>query len=68
MSRSDAELSPFIFLLICHKSKQTIYIETESLITLINNDSRRHSVQKQLVLISDLNQVAWIVDLTIEVG
>ena len=38
MSSSDAELSPFSFLLICHKSKQSIYMETESLITLINND------------------------------
>ena len=37
MSRSDAKLSLFIFLLICHKSKQTICMETESLITLINN-------------------------------
>ena len=31
-------------------------------------DSRRHSVQKQLVLINDLNQVAWITGLTTEVG
>ena len=31
-------------------------------------DSRRHSVQKQLVLINELNQVAWIADLTTEVG
>ena len=30
-------------------------------------DSRRHSVQKQLVLINDLNQVAWIAGLTTEV-
>ena len=36
--RSDAEFNPFIFLLICHKSKQPIDMETESLITLINND------------------------------
>ena len=47
-------------------------METESLITLINNDlkldSRRHSVQKQFVLITELNQVAWIADLTTEVG
>ena len=31
-------------------------------------NSRRHSVQKQLVLINELNQVAWIADLTTEVG
>ena len=38
MSRSDVEFSPFIFLLICHKSNEPIYLETESLITLINYD------------------------------
>ena len=31
-------------------------------------DSIRHSVQKQLVIINELNQVAWIADLTAEVG
>ena len=31
-------------------------------------DSRRHGVQKQLVLINDLNQVAWMAGLTTEVG
>ena len=31
-------------------------------------DSRRHSVQKQLVLINELNQVAWIADLTTELA
>ena len=31
-------------------------------------DSRRHSVQKQLVLINDLYQVAGIAGLTTEVG
>ena len=31
-------------------------------------DSRRHSVQKQLVLINELNQVAWMAGFTIEVG
>ena len=43
--------------------------------TLINNDSidqkakldrRRDSVHKQHILIKDLNQVAWIADLTTE--
>ena len=46
-------------------------------ITLINNDSidrkakldsSRNNVQKQLVLIKVLNQVAWIADLTAEVA
>ena len=31
-------------------------------------DSRWHSVQKQLVLINQLNQVAWMASLTTEVA
>ena len=39
------------------------------MITLLTKlDSGRHSVQKQLVLINGINQVAWIVDLTTDVG
>ena len=73
MSRSDVVINPFIFLLTCHKSKQSFYSKFRKVITLISSDSidqkvklerRRNSIQKQLVLIEVLNQVAWIADLT----
>ena len=55
--------------------KAVFLYQSRKVITLINNDSidqkakldrRRNSVQKQRVLIKDLNQVAWIADLTTE--
>ena len=70
MSRSDVHMNPFISLLICSKSNQFrkvfTLINKDSIDQKVNLDRRRNSVQKQLVLIKVLNQVAWIADLTTE--